>query len=95
MDDFRFFNPDDFKRWMKKHDDDTEEVGANVVGSFVEPKYCGKKTARQITLEAGRAGKVVREFVQQGGVIKQVDGDEYLVEVQSGSFYINKKNVTY
>jgi hypothetical protein len=95
MDDFRFFNPEDFKRWMKKHDCEHEEDGASVVGSFVEPKYCGKKTARQITLESGKASRVIREFIQQGGIIKEADGDEYLVEVQSGSFYINKKNVIY
>lgn len=65
-----------------------------MVGVSVEARHCGKRTARCITLESGRAGRVVREFVQEGGVVRAVDGDEYLVEVNSGSFYINKNNVT-
>lgn len=65
-----------------------------MVGVSVEARHCGKRTARCITLESGRAGRVVREFVQEGGVVRAVDGDEYLVEVTSGSFYINKNNVT-
>jgi len=93
MDELGFLNPDDFKRWMKKQDvaDPTAEGG--MVGLTVEAKYCGRKTARNITLEEGRAGRVVREFVQYGGVVKKVEGDEYLVEVDSGSFYINKRFV--
>jgi hypothetical protein len=37
----------------------------------------------------------VREFVQSGGVVKSADGEELLVEVESGSFYINKRNVIF
>lgn len=93
MGDFRFLNPDDFRRWMKRQDDIDAEEAVDIVGSTVEPRYCGKRTARNITLESGRAGRVVREFVQNGGVVKAVDGDEYLIEVKSGSFFINKRNV--
>lgn len=92
MDELRFLNPDDFRRWMKSHQED-DPARADVVGMSVEARHCGRRTARIITLESGRAGRVVREFIQGGGVVKAVDGDEYLVEVASGSFYINKKNV--
>ena len=93
MDKLRFLNPDDFKRWMNKHQDEDAELQNGVVGMSVESKHCGKRIARVITLESGRAGRVIREFVQNGGVIKAVEGEEYLIEVLSGSFYINKKNV--
>jgi len=94
MSDFRRLNPDDFKRWIKKHEDeDTSE--SSFVGMRADPKFCGKKTARSIVLEAGRAGRVVREFVQEGGLVKSVDGDDFLIEVKSGSFYINKKNIIF
>jgi len=93
MDDLKFFNPDDFRRWMKKQDDECSAEGNSVVGAFAEARYCGKRIARNITLESGRAGKVVREFVTSGGVVKEVDGEEYLIEVESGSFYIHKRNV--
>lgn len=94
MDNLRFLNPDDFKRWMRQHQDqESDGEQEKMIGSNVEAKHCGKRTARSITLESGRAGRVVREFVQGGGVIKGVEGEEYLVEVPSGSFYIHKKNV--
>jgi len=91
---FRNLNPNDFKKWMKENDSDGEKT-ACAVGSVVEARYCGKKTARNIVIESGKAGRVVREFVQGGGTVKAVDGDEYLVEVVSGSFYINKRNVIF
>lgn len=93
MDNIRFLNPDDFKRWMKKQDIKDAEEGVNMVGAIVESKYCGKRIARSITLESGKAGRVVREFVQNGGVVKAVEGNEYLIEVESGSFFLNKKNI--
>jgi hypothetical protein len=94
MSDLRFLNPDDFRRWMKKNDVE-EDVVDQPIGMRVESKFCGKKIARSMTLESGRAGRVVREFVQNGGTVKSVDGDEYLVEVKSGSFYTNKKNLIF
>jgi hypothetical protein len=96
MDKFRFLNPDDFKRWMRRQDEgDGPEEGPSLVGSSVEARHCGKKTARCITLESGRAGRVVREFLQGGGVVKGVEGEECLVEVSSGSFYIKKRDVIF
>jgi hypothetical protein len=93
MDEFGFLNPDDFRRWMKKQDDEEDNQQGNMIGAGVEARHRGKRTARSITLESGRAGKVVREFVRDGGIVRAVEGDEYLIEVPSGSFYINKKNV--
>jgi hypothetical protein len=95
MDKFRFLNPDDFKRWMRKHDEEETQSVPDLVGASVEAKHCGKRTARCITLESGRAGRVVREFVQSGGIVKAVDGEECLVEVASGSFYIKKSDVIF
>lgn len=94
MDNFNFLNPDGFRRWMKRHqDEEAAELKSSMIGASVEAKHCGKRTARSITIESGRVGRVVREFIQGGGVVRDIDGDEYLVEVPSGSFYINKINV--
>lgn len=95
MDKFRFLNPDDFKRWMRKQDDEDGSGEPSLVGASVEARHCGKKTARCITLESGRAGRVVREFVQSGGVVRAIEGEECLVEVASGSFYIHKRDVIF
>lgn len=92
MNDLRYLNPDDFKRWIKVHEGDEEPLD-QVVGMKVEARFCGKRIAREMTLESGRAGRVVREFVKNGGTIRSVDGEEYLIEVESGSFYTNKRNV--
>lgn len=93
MSDFSRLNPDDFKKWMKVHEDEESQASDDVTGMRVEARFCGKKMARNITLEGGRAGRVIREFVQNGGIVKSVDGQEYLIEVKSGSFYTNKRNV--
>jgi hypothetical protein len=93
MDGFQNLNPDNFKRWMKAHEEN-ENDEASLIGLKVEAKYCGKKIARNIVLESGRAGRVVREFVQNGGLIKSADGGDYLIEVDSGSFYLNRKYFT-
>lgn len=90
---FRNLNPNDFKKWMKCHDSDQADQDEKIVGMTVESKFCGKKTARNIVIESGSAGRVVREFTQHGGTVRSVDGDDYLIEVASGSFYINKRNV--
>jgi hypothetical protein len=90
MDGFQNLNPDNFKKWMKVHEE-SENDEASLVGLRAEAKCCGKKIARNIVLESGRAGRVVREFVQNGGLIKSADGGEYLIEVDSGSFYLNRK----
>ena len=93
LDKIRFLNPDDFKKWMKKQDCKESSSTNDMAGMTVEAKHSSRKTAQKITLEEGRPDRVVREFVRFGGIVKKVDGDEYLVEVESGSFYINKKFV--
>jgi len=92
MDSFHNLNPDNFKRWMRvDEENEKEKEEVSLVGLRAEAKCCGKKIARNIVLESGRAGRVVREFVQNGGLIKSADGGEYLIEVESGSFYLNRK----
>lgn len=93
MSNFMHLNPDDFKKWMKKHEEDDPSEGLNLVGVRVEARYCGKRMARSISLESGKAGRVVREFIQNGGVVKSIDGDEFVIEVESGSFSTHRKNL--
>lgn len=93
MNSFGHLNPDDFKRWMKRHEQDVESDVDSLIGMKVEARFCGKRMARNITLESGKAGRVIREFVQSGGVVKSIEGEEYLISVDSGSFYTNKRNV--
>lgn len=94
MSNINFLNPDEFKKWIKNQDKIKCEK-SNLVGSFVESRYSGKKIARLISLESGKAGRVVREFLDNGGKIKAIEGNEYLIEVDSGSFYLNKRHIIF
>ena len=87
-----YFNVDSFRRWMKDHPE-KEESEPNMVGLDVQAKFGAKKTIRHMSVESGRAGRVIREFMEGGGVVDQVSGREYLVKVPSGSFVIDKKYV--
>lgn len=94
MSNINFLNPDEFKKWIKNQDKIKCEK-SNLVGSFVESRYSEKKIARLISLESGKAGRVVREFLDNGGKIKAIEGNEYLIEVDSGSFYLNKRHIIF
>lgn len=87
-----YFNVDNFRRWMKTHPE-KEESEPNIVGLDVQARFGAKKMIRHMTVESGRAGKVIREFMEEGGVVGQVSGNEYLIRVASGSFIVNKKYI--
>lgn len=87
-----YFNIDNFRRWMKTNPD-SEETEISLVGVEVQARFGAKKTIKHMTVESGRAGRVIREFMDDGGVISKVSGDECLVRVTSGSFLIDKRFV--
>jgi len=94
MDDFYHLNPDNFKKWMKTNGEEFDvSIEQSLIGMDVETKFSGKRMLRKITIESGDAVRVAKDFVEHGGVIEKVDGDEYLISVNSGSFYTNKNNV--
>ena len=93
MNNFFQLNPDNFKKWMKSQSDFEVNMDQSLIGLNVETKLSPKRLFSKITLENGKALKVIKEFLEFGGSLKSVDGDEYLIEVKSGSFYVNKKYV--
>ena len=93
MNEFEYLNPDNFKKWMKSQKDFDASLEQTVVGLTAETKFSGKRIIKNITLEQGKATKVVKEFIENGGTVVEVSDEEYLIEVTSGSFYINKKFV--
>ena len=90
-----FLNVDNFKKWIKTQKDFNSNLNESVVGLNAESKVSRKKIIDVITVESGDLQKISKQFVENGGSILSVDGDEFLVEVKSGSFYINKKYLTY
>jgi hypothetical protein len=89
-----YFNIDNFKKWMNNHPASGDDETKDMVGTEVQARFSARKTIKNITMENGKAGKVIREFMSGGGSVKAVDGNEYIIEVESGSFLINKKFVT-
>lgn len=86
-------NADNFKRWMKNHPE-SESGCCDMTGMDVQAKYHVKKMIKNMCVENGRAGKVIREFMEEGGTVKSISGNEYTISVTSGEFTINKKFVT-
>lgn len=94
MTDFSCLNADDFRKWMRHHPEfDTSMKQKGLVGLNVETRVAQKRLAKHVTVEVGSLHRVTKDFVENGGVIKEVNDDEYLVEVRSGMFQINKKYV--
>jgi len=91
--DFLSLNPDNFKKWMRSQSDFDASMDQSLEGSPVETRFSAKRIIAHMIPEEGRVPKMAKEFVEAGGSIKKVDGDEYLIEVASGSFYIHKKYV--
>lgn len=94
MTDFSCLNADDFRKWMKQHTEfDTSMKQKSLIGLVVETRVAQKRLAKHVIVESGSAHKVVRDFAENGGVIKEINDDDYLIEVSSGVFQINKKYV--
>ena len=95
MNEPEFFSLDNFKRWMK----DQNEFDLNMkkkfpIGEQVESKISAKKLASVMNLEDGQMNRVVKDFMKNGGKIKEVSGSDFLIEVTMGTFYIAKNYVT-
>lgn len=87
------FSLDNFKKWMKDQNDFHSKILEFPIGEKVVSKVKSKKLLEVMTLENGQLNRVIKDFVKNGGKIKQVIDDEYLIEVVMGSFIISKNYV--
>ena len=90
-----FFNINEFKRWMKDHDDpDGTPKKTKFVGTSVESKYDFDRLAQYAESENDDLLDVLEEFVENGGTVVNVDGSWLSIQVESGGmFSIPKKHV--
>lgn len=95
MSDFLYLNPDNFKKWMKSQDEFDSSLNQNFIGLQVETRFGAKRILSKMTLESGKSHKVVKDFVENGGTVLDVVGEEFLIEVDSGSFLLNKNLVIF
>lgn len=85
---------DDFKNWMQGQDDFESKFSKKFpIGERVISRCSGRKLSETITLDEGSLKRVIKEFLKNGGKIKEFDDYEYLVEVRCGSFCVKKSYV--
>ena len=87
------FNFNDFRKWVnsqkdespiKKHEDKLQ------AGALVESKVSAKKIMVRMDIQEGDEEEIAKEFKQKGGTISEIDGNDILIDVDSGSFIIHK-----
>lgn len=90
-----FLNPDNFKKWMRNQDEKDFEIIKDKIGSLAETKLSMKRLSKNIEVIEGKKNKIIKDFFENGGTIKEILNEECLLEVKHGSFYINKKHIIY
>lgn len=90
-DKFGQFNLADFKKWMEGQDESPYKK--NFVGVFVESKIHLKKLMHRMDVQEGELEKIAEDFQENGGIINEVDGHHFLINVDSGSFIIHRMYV--
>ena len=90
----KFFSPDDFKKWVEEHQDQFSTKLSKkpiIIDTIVESKVSIKKLISSIDVQEGDIKAISREFIRHGGMVKEVDGCDILIEVQKGTFIISDK----
>lgn len=95
------FNLDEFKRWMRNTEDASSPNKAEIfdkksklVGVNVEPKIEENRLLAKIKVEEGHPEELALEFSENGGTISDVVGKKFLIEVETGSFFIHRALVS-
>lgn len=78
----------EFKKWMS-----TQNESNPLIGVEVEPKIQFRKILSKIEVQEGDTLKVAKDFKSNGGTIVEVNGETFLIECQSGTFFIHRRYV--
>lgn len=96
----RFFSIEEFKKWMENHKDSaprfvrpSKDKEDEFVGLSVESKISVHRLAEKIEPSEGSLHILARDFRREGGIVREVDGHNFLIEVSSGSFFIPRNFV--
>ena len=89
------FSFNDFKRWIKSQESqqDTRSVCRSVLGTWVESKINMKKLMDKMSSETGDVEELALDFKNDGGIIVDVEGKDFFIEVDSGIFSIPRNYV--
>ena len=87
---FNFFNLSDFKKWVNNHSEEDNKK-SSMVGMKVKAKNNIENFEEKIEIEMGDELEVVKEFIKNGGVVSEQEGNKFLIDVESGSFVCHKR----
>jgi len=90
-DNFGQFNLADFKKWMEGQQEESP-CRKNLIGMYVESKVSLKKLINRMEVEKNEEEikDIAKDFQDNGGVIKEVDGHYFKIDVDSGEFLIHR-----
>ncbi|MHA2428133.1 MAG: hypothetical protein ACXADB_08935 [Candidatus Hermodarchaeia archaeon] len=95
MNDEKFLNVNDFKKWMRDQEDQesmkVEKI--DLTGTEVESKVNSKRLVENMWPENGQEIELALDFRKNGGKILEVVGKNFLIEVSSGTFSIPRNYV--
>jgi hypothetical protein len=82
----------DFKKWMADQKDNLlkpKKISASdLIGCLTEAKISLKKLTTKIEVDQGNLEEMAKDFKKNGGIIINIDSNQLLVEVRSGTFRI-------
>jgi len=83
------FSLENFKKWMSQQKP-IENKSNRLIGLKVEAKIGAKRIAKHVLSHDGDLGEVCDDFKRNGGLIQEVDGINFLIEVSSGTLKIHR-----
>jgi len=89
------FSLSDFRKWIEDESAKDGSLNSEIVaGSNVEPKTSYKKLLTKIKPKDGELQELAMDFKSYGGIVLEIDKrDNLIIEVDSGTFKINKSLV--
>ena len=84
-----------FKKWMgeQKGYTDHQKKLHHIIGTKVEAKVPSCKLVQVSSTEEGDLTELIVSFQESGGVVTDIDGKNFLVEVDIGTFYVPRQYV--
>jgi len=81
-----------FRDWELDQPNKPSKKQNRLVGRYVESRVKSKKIYNEMEEgEADSLKELVIDFTGSGGVIKEVNGEHYLIETKVGNFFIHKR----
>ena len=81
------FSLESFKKWMSQQKPMDNKVN-RLIGLKVESKIGAKRVAKHVLSCDGDLREVCEDFKKNGGLISEIEGTNFFIEVSSGTFKI-------